>query len=198
MNIAVFLSGHGSNFESIAAAIERGDLNASIVLVASNRSNARGLQTAKEMELHTAVFDRKKFSEGKDFADYMLKVLHEHKTDYIVLAGYLRKIPPRVVRVYRNRITNIHPALLPKFGGQGMYGMNVHNAVIESGDKETGVTVHFVDEIYDHGEIIDQVRVPVPDDSTPESLAAMVLKHEHRFYPQVLQCLSDEFHKDQT
>lgn len=186
-NISIFLSGSGSNFKAISSAIEDGRLSAKIVLVASNTDDATGLQYAEKAGFKTAVFDRKAYQDGNLFAEYMLKVLNEHETDFIILAGYLRKIPPRVLKVFHNHTINIHPALLPLFGGKGMYGMNVHRAVIESGAVESGVTIHYVNEEYDEGEIIDQARVPVFPGDTPEELAARVLKVEHRFYSEVLQ-----------
>ena len=192
MNLAIFLSGSGSNFIAIASAIESGELNARISLVGSNRPDAKGLEIASRMNILTAVFDRAEFSNGKEFADYMLTTLDKYAVEFIVLAGYMRKIPPIIVKKYRRRIVNIHPALLPQFGGKGMYGMNVHRAVVESGVKESGVTIHYVDEIYDHGEIIDQTRVPVLSGDTPELLAARILEVEHQFYPKVLQRLINE------
>ncbi len=190
MNIAVFLSGTGSNFESIASAIERKELEATVTLVASNKPDAGGLDKARRMRITTAVFNRKEFVDGESFADFVQMQLDDCNVDLIVLAGYLRKIPPKVIRVYQNRIVNIHPALLPDFGGKGMYGMNVHRAVIESGVKETGVTVHYVDEKYDHGDIIAQRKIHVLPEDTPTSIAARVLEVEHQFYPIVLQRLA--------
>jgi len=186
-NISIFLSGRGSSFEAMSSAIDEGRLDANIVLVASNKENSVGLNIAERMGFKTAVFDRKAYQDGKLFADDMLKVLNEHETDFIILAGYLRKIPPRVLRAFHNRTTNIHPALLPDFGGKGMYGMNVHQAVIKSGAVESGVTIHYVNEEYDEGEIIDQTRIPVLPGESPHELAARVLKVEHRFYSEVLQ-----------
>ncbi len=194
MNLSIFLSGTGSNFKAIAAAIERGELEARIVLVASNKTDAPGLEAARGMGLSTAIFDRSTFPDGASFAAYMLSTLEEHKVDFIALAGYMRKIPSRVINAYRNRIINIHPALLPRFGGKGMYGLSVHRAVLDAGVSESGVTIHCVDEIYDHGEIIAQRKVPVLPEDTPEELAARVLKVEHQFYPEVLQRLANEFH----
>lgn len=196
MNIAILLSGRGSNFEAIAAAIKRGELSARIRFVGSNKSDTQGLQTAKEMGIPTVVFNRSEFEDGERFADFMLEKLGEFEIDLIALAGYLRKIPSRVVNRYRQRIVNVHPALLPKYGGKGMYGMNVHRLVIESGDAETGVTVHYVDDIYDNGKIIAQRKVPVNPGDTPEKLAARVLKVEHQFYPEVLQEIADNFKKN--
>jgi len=193
VNIAIFLSGGGSNFKAIAESIERCELPAKIVLVASNTPDTKGLVYAREKDLPVAVFKRDEWLDGKSFAEYMMKTLTDHNVNFIVLAGYLRKLPPGVVRAYKKRIVNIHPALLPDFGGKGMYGMNVHRAVIEAGVPKSGVTIHYVDEEYDTGSIIDQERVPVFTDDTPETLAARVLKVEHRFYPEVLRKLSEEF-----
>lgn len=148
------------------------------------------------MGIPTVVFNRSEFEDGERFADFMLEKLGEFEIDLIALAGYLRKIPSRVVNRYRQRIVNVHPALLPKYGGKGMYGMNVHRLVIESGDAETGVTVHYVDDIYDNGKIIAQRKVPVNPGDTPEKLAARVLKVEHQFYPEVLQEIADNFKKN--
>jgi phosphoribosylglycinamide formyltransferase-1 len=195
MNLAIFLSGTGTNFKAIAAAVGNGDIPARITLVASNKPDAPGLEAAKMMGLNTIIFQREEFPDGSSFAEYMLEVLKHHDVQLIVLAGYLRMIPPLVVRIFRKRIINIHPALLPDFGGKGMYGMNVHRAVIGSGVEETGVTVHYVDEKYDHGEIIAQQRVPVMLGDTPETLAARVLKVEHEFYPQVIMRLVEDLNR---
>ncbi|MDP8228671.1 MAG: phosphoribosylglycinamide formyltransferase [Candidatus Electryoneaceae bacterium] len=195
INLAIFLSGGGSNFKAIAHAIESGELDARIVLIAGNRADAKGLEIAGQMNIPTAVFNRAEFDKGSQFANYMLSTLKKYSVDLIVLAGYLRKIPPIVVRKYRKRILNIHPALLPQFGGKGMYGMNVHRAVIESGVKESGVSIHYVDEIYDHGEIIGQLRIPVLPDDTPEQLATRILEVEHQFYPKVLKQIVNEYQR---
>ena len=189
MNLAIFLSGTGTNFKAIAAAIGNGYIPARITLVASNKPDAPGLEAARELGFNTIIFQREEFPDGCSFAEYILEALNRYEVQLIVLAGYLRKIPPRVVRVFKKRIINVHPALLPDFGGKGMYGMNVHRAVIGSGVKETGVTVFYVDEEYDRGEIIAQRKVPVMPDDTPEMLAARVLKVEHELYPQVIKQL---------
>ena len=193
MNLAVFLSGTGTNFTAIAEAANEGRIPVIITLVAGNKPDAPGLQKARDMNIPTALFVRPDFPDGKSFANYMLSVLRKYDVDFIALAGYMRKIPPRVIRAYRNRIVNIHPALLPRFGGKGMYGITVHLAVIEAGVTETGVTVHYVDEEYDRGEIIEQRRVPVLPDDTPETLAARVLKVEHELYPEVIGKLAENF-----
>ncbi len=195
MKLAILLSGRGSNFLSISKAIKNGKLNAEIVLVASNKADAKGLQKAMNMGYNTQVFDRSKFVEGREFANFILEEFDRYRVEYVVLAGYLRKIPPRVIKSYHNKIINIHPALLPKFGGKGMYGLNVHQSVLEARETHTGVTVHFVDDKYDHGEIIMQKSIPVFDDDTPEKLSTRVLKLEHSFYPEVLESISKQKYK---
>ena len=190
MNLAVYLSGTGSNFKSIAASIVAGRLPARIALVVSNKADAAGLAAAREMTLPTAVFDRDTYLNGDAFADAMMVALKSNDVDFIVLAGYMRKLPPRVVRSFAGSIVNIHPALLPRFGGKGMYGMNVHQAVIDAGEIEGGVTIHYVDEMYDHGDIIAQRRVPVLAGDTAESLRDRVLEQEHIIYSEVLRRLA--------
>jgi phosphoribosylglycinamide formyltransferase-1 len=187
LNIAIFLSGRGSNFLSISDSIKSGKLNAKIVLVGSNNADAVGLQKAQESGYNTQVFNRQEFGDGKKFAKFMDDEFSKFGVEYIVLAGYLRKMPPRIIETYKDRIINIHPALLPKFGGKGMYGLHVHNSVLEAGESETGVTIHFVDNKYDNGNIIAQKSIPVLTDDTPETLSARVLELEHSFYPEVLQ-----------
>lgn len=187
MNLAVFLSGRGSDFKAILDATRSGKLNARVVLVISNNPDAGGLKIADASGIPTAVFDRSQYADGAEFGGEMLAALREKRVELIALAGYLRKIPPTVIRAYPRRILNIHPALLPKFGGKGMFGLNVHQAVIAAGETESGVTIHLVDEVYDHGEIVAQSRIPVRSDDTAESLASRVLDLEHSFYPEVLQ-----------
>ncbi|UCG60894.1 MAG: phosphoribosylglycinamide formyltransferase, partial [Candidatus Zixiibacteriota bacterium] len=151
--------------------------------------DAYGLERAANANIDTFVFKSKKFATPEDAGKALLDKLKEYKIDYIALAGYLRLLPGVVVREYHNRIVNIHPALLPKYGGKGMYGHFVHEAVIASGDKESGVSVHIVDEIYDHGKVLEQIRVPVLPDDTPDTLAARVLEQEHKIYARVLEKL---------
>lgn len=187
MNIAVFASGRGSNLMAIINAIKEGKLNAKIALVISNNPNAGALEIAMVNGIDALHISRKQFDSDEKYVE---KLLHELKTrniELIVLAGYMKKIPPEIIREYQNKILNIHPALLPAFGGPGMYGMNVHKAVIDYGVKITGVTVHIVDEEYDHGPIVMQKAVEVRQDDTPETLAERVLKVEHEIYPQVIK-----------
>lgn len=192
LRLAVFISGRGTNLEAILNAINTGSLDAEVVLIASNNADAGGLRIAEDNDIPVIITDRNTFSDGTEFAEYILNALNNHQVELIVLAGYLRKMPPAVVRVFHNRIVNIHPALLPKFGGKGMFGLNVHSAVIDAGEIETGVTIHYVNEIYDGGDIIAQRKISVMHNDTPETLAARVLQVEHKFYPEVLQQLVEK------
>lgn len=187
--IAVFLSGSGSNLQALIDASKSGKLSGTIEWVVSNKAKAFGLERARNEQIETFVYKLKNYINKDAAADDLLIKLLERKIDYIALAGYLKLLPHTVINAYRHRIVNIHPALLPKYGGKGMYGHHVHEAVIASGDTESGPTIHLVDEIYDHGQILEQAKVPVLPGDTPESLAARVLKEEHTLYPKVLNKL---------
>jgi formyltetrahydrofolate-dependent phosphoribosylglycinamide formyltransferase len=176
MRIAVAISGRGSNLEALLRALQPG-APGEIVLVVSDRAAAPGLAHAQSREIPTAVLP-----EPADAAGW-LDLLREYHIDLLVLAGYLRLVPAPVVAAYRGRIINTHPSLLPAFGGKGMYGERVHQAVLESGARETGVTIHLVDEVYDRGAVLAQSRIPVLRDDTAERLAARVLEVEHRLLP---------------
>jgi phosphoribosylglycinamide formyltransferase-1 len=192
MNIGVFASGRGSNFQAILNAIQRGSLPARVTLLLSNKSDAGALEVARSNGIPTIHLSQQQFSDEASFAARMLEVLKEHDIDLIALAGYLKKVPVSVVRAYRNRILNIHPALLPSFGGAGMYGHHVHEAVLASGAKLSGATVHIVDEEYDRGPIVIQRAVPVEPNDTPETLAARVLTIEHEIYPEALKAFAEK------
>ena len=191
MNIAVFASGRGSNFQAILNAIDAGFLPAKIVVLISNQSDAGAMKIACAHNIPTQHISQKMFSSEEALADAMLEVLKEHHTEFIALSGYLKKIPVQVIRQYRNRIVNIHPALLPSFGGEGMYGHRVHEAVLGSGEKISGATVHLVDEEYDRGPIVLQKSVDIVPNDTPDSLAAKVLKIEHEIFPLVLKAFAE-------
>jgi phosphoribosylglycinamide formyltransferase-1 len=191
MNIAVFASGRGSNFQAILNAIDTGFLPARIVVLISNKSDAGAMEIARAHNISTQHLSQKMFPSEEALADAMLDVLEENHAEFITLAGYLKKIPAQVIRQYRNRIVNIHPALLPSFGGEGMYGHRVHEAVIASGEKVSGATVHLVDEDYDRGPIVLQKTVAIAHDDTPDSLAAKVLKIEHEIFPFVLKAFAE-------
>lgn len=192
LNIAVFGSGKGSNFKAILTAIERGEIRgARIVLVLSNNPGAGILATARTHGIPATHATQKSFANEGAFVASVLETLRRHEVNFIVLAGYMKHLPRDIVAGYRNRIINIHPALLPKFGGKGMYGMHVHEAVIAAGEEYSGATVHFVDEEYDHGAIVLQKRVPVAPDDTPETLAARVLALEHELYPEAVRLFAE-------
>jgi formyltetrahydrofolate-dependent phosphoribosylglycinamide formyltransferase len=179
MRIAVAISGRGSNLEALLRALPDGG-PASIDLVLSNRAAAGGLDLARRHGVPTVVL-----ADPAD-ADAWLGPLAQARVDLLVLAGYLKLVPAGVVQRYRGRILNIHPALLPAFGGPGMYGRRVHEAVLAAGARESGATVHLVDEVYDRGQILAQARVPVLPSDTPETLAERVLAVEHRLLPAVV------------
>jgi formyltetrahydrofolate-dependent phosphoribosylglycinamide formyltransferase len=191
MNIGVFASGRGSNFQAILSAIERGILPARVTVLLSNKIDAGAFEVAHAHTLPTVHLGQKQFADEASYAAAMLEVLKSHNVDFLALAGYLKKIPTFVVREFRDRILNIHPALLPSFGGQGMYGHHVHEAVLAAGVKLSGATVHLVDEEYDRGPIVLQKTVLVDEFDTPETLAAKVLKVEHEIYPLALKAFAE-------
>ena len=191
MNIAVFASGRGSNFNAILHAIHEGTLPARVVLLISNKSDAGALEYARANGIPAVHLSTQQFPSEDAYVDRLLALLREHGADFIALAGYLKKIPARVIVQFRNRIVNIHPALLPKFGGPGMYGIHVHKAVLAAGETTTGATVHVVDEEYDRGAIVLQRTVNVLPDDTPETLAARVLTIEHQLYPEALKAFAE-------
>ncbi len=187
LSIAVFGSGAGSNFRAILTAIQQGNIPAArISLVISNNSGAGILGIARANALPAIHLSQKQFPDERSFADTVLATLRDHGVNFIALAGYMKRVPPAVVAAYRDRIINIHPALLPRFGGAGMFGMRVHEAVLASGEKTSGATVHYVDEEYDHGRMVLQLTVPVLPGDTPESLASRVLAAEHELYPAAI------------
>ena len=184
--LAVLASGRGSNLQAIIDHFETlsRERIAKIVLVASNRADSPALIRAATASIDIASFD------AADEGDQLLEILRRARVDLVILAGYLKRIPPKVVREYSGRILNIHPALLPDFGGEGMYGARVHEAVVASGAKESGVTVHIVNDEYDRGPIVAQWRVPVEADDTAETLASRVLSVEHVVYPRVIEMVA--------
>ena len=187
MRLAVFASGGGTNFQAILDAINRGTLPAKPVCCVSNAPDAGALDRAERADVPTAVVPPSDYDDPSAFGNALLDVLAEHDVSFVALAGYMIKVPTNVVDAYRGRMTNVHPALLPAFGGQGMYGMHVHEAVLDYGAHWSGVTVHLVDEEYDHGPIVLQEPVPVYPDDTPQVLADRVKTVEHRLYPEALR-----------
>jgi phosphoribosylglycinamide formyltransferase-1 len=192
LRIAVLGSGRGSNFQAILGAIQQERIPAArICLVISNNSSAGILDIARASSLPAIHLSQKQYPSEGQLVDALLSLLRQHDINLIVLAGYMKRLHPRVIEAYRNRILNIHPALLPKFGGKGMYGHHVHEAVIQAGETESGATVHLVDELYDHGTIVLQRTIPVAPEDTPESLAAKVLHIEHEIYPEALRLIAE-------
>lgn len=187
--VAVFVSGRGSDLQALIDASKDGRLEARIVLVVSSSPDAYGLIRAAANRINTFVFVRKSYPSLEEADRVLLNKLKEHHIGYVAMAGYLKMMPAAILRAYPQRVVNIHPALLPAYGGQGMYGQRVHEAVLAHGEKESGVTVHLADEVYDHGKILEQVRVPVLPDDTPDTLAARVLDEEHKLYPIALNKL---------
>lgn len=182
LRVAVLASGGGSNLQALLDAAGDTEARFSVVLVLSNRADAGALERAAQAGVPTAVLKY----DGQE-EDRMLSLLGDSRADLVVLAGYLKLVPPAVVSAYSGRMVNIHPALLPAFGGPGMYGRRVHEAVLGSGARVSGPTVHLVDEVFDHGRILAQWPVPVARDDTPETLAARVLEAEHRLLPAVVR-----------
>jgi phosphoribosylglycinamide formyltransferase-1 len=177
-------SGRGSNFRALGEHLRSLiDPPAEVVLCISNNPAPGAFEYAREQGIATRQLTPRMFATDDEYSRALLQLLQEFGVDLIVLAGYMRKLPAAVVEAYTERILNIHPALLPDFGGPGMYGMRVHEAVLASGRTESGATVHLVDAEYDTGRIIAQERIPIPPGTTADELAALVLSVEHRLYP---------------
>lgn len=184
LNIAIFASGSGSNARKIMEHFQSSGVG-KVVLVVCNRKNAGVIGIAAEFGVPVQLIDRNLFYESARLLD----VLKNYGTDFIALAGFLWLIPGYLIKAYPDRIVNIHPALLPRYGGQGMYGHHVHEAVKAAGDQESGPTIHFVNEHYDEGDIIFQASCKLSPADTPEDIARKVLTLEHEHYPRVIERL---------
>ncbi len=180
--IAIFASGGGSNAEAIARHIQSID-GIEIALICTNNPSAGVIDRAKRLGIPCEVLHKTQYRDGA----FMQQLMEANTIDLIVLAGYLKLIPSAFTRHYDHRIVNIHPALLPAYGGKGMYGMNVHKAVISSGEKASGMTIHYVNEVYDEGEIIFQAQLLVEKGWSPEDLQQAVLKLEHKYFPTIVE-----------
>jgi len=191
MNVAVFISGGGTNLQAIIDAIKENKINGKIKLVFSNRKNAYGLIRAQNESIDTFYLNRKKFFSDEEYDERILEELERKNIDLIVLAGYLNILSSKLVSKYSNRIINIHPSLIPSFCGDGFYGENVHKAVIKSGVKFTGATTHFVDENVDTGAIILQDVVPVLINDDFETVAKRVLEIEHKILVKTVKAFCD-------
>ena len=188
LRIGALASGGGSNLQAIIDAVADGRLDAEIVLTISNNSRSTALKRARDAGIPA------KHISGATHPDpdaAIADALANRGVELVALAGYMKKLGPRALGRFPNRVVNIHPSLLPKFGGRGMYGGRVHAAVLAAGERETGVTVHLANGEYDRGPIIAQSRLPVFADDTPETLAARVLEREHVFYPEILRRIAD-------
>ena len=192
LRLAVFASGGGSNLGALLDAIRAGTVDAAVTVVVTDRGGIGAIDRAIAAGIDVRTVAPSAYPSERELADALLSVLRAARAEAVVLAGYLRRIPAAVVSAYDGRIVNVHPALLPAFGGAGMYGRHVHAAVLASGARESGCTVHLVDAEYDRGPILAQVRVPVMDGDTPETLAARVLAEEHRLLPAVVATLARE------
>lgn len=182
-NIAVFVSGNGTNLQCIADFFQNDD-NVNIVCVVCNNPAAYAVQRAEKMNIPVIMVDKKTLND-----ESFVKLLQDKGVDFIVLAGFLLLIPASLVKAYPNKIVNIHPALLPKYGGKGFYGEHVHEAVVAAHEPVSGITIHYVNEKYDSGDIIFQAQVPLADDETPDSLAAKIHQLEYEHFPVIIKSL---------
>ena len=189
--IAVFVSGGGSNFIAIHRQIIQGNILGKIVMVFSNNPNCGAIKFAEENSIPIFIINAARYPNAHTRDEFLLETCLKAEIDLICLAGFMKMLPQNIVKQYECRILNIHPGLLPEFGGKGFYGTRVHEAVINTGKRESGATVHFVDEIYDHGPIILQKKVEVMETDTPESLAERVLKLEHELFPEVVKAFCE-------
>jgi formyltetrahydrofolate-dependent phosphoribosylglycinamide formyltransferase len=180
--LAIFASGKGSNAEKIIEYFANHD-NIHISLIVSNKQQAGVLEIAHRNKITTLLIEKKKFMESDEY----VQLIKNQGITHIVLAGFLLKVPDNLINAFYNKIVNIHPALLPAYGGKGMYGEHVHQAVIQSGEKESGITIHLVDEEYDHGKTLFQAKVAVDRNDTPDSLAEKIHQLEHQHYPSVIE-----------
>jgi phosphoribosylglycinamide formyltransferase-1 len=183
--IAIFASGAGSNAEKI---INYSATDYQVVLIACNKPGAGVISIAEKNNIPCVIIEKEEFFRGNAYVN----VLTTAAVDFIVLAGFLWKIPSKLIQAYPNKIVNIHPALLPKYGGKGMYGQHVHEAVIENRETESGITIHWVDEQYDHGSIILQAKCPVLKDDTAQTLAQRIHVLEHEHFPKVVAELASK------
>ena len=186
MKIAIFASGSGSNAENIAKYFEGSETE--IALILTNKSNAFVLERAKKLEIESVVFDRDQFYQSEE----VVNLLQKHNIDLIVLAGFLWLVPNNLIKAFPNQIINIHPALLPNYGGKGMYGNYVHQAVFNNKENETGITIHYVNEAYDEGAIIAQYKTKLDENDTPKTIAEKVHELEYEYFPKEIEKIALE------
>lgn len=191
INLGFLVSHGGSNMQSIIEACNNGELNATPCVVISNNSKSQALHRAKNENIPHYHRSSKTHPDFEELDEEISEIMNKYNVDIVILVGYMKKLGQKTLKQYKGKILNIHPSLLPKFGGKGMYGNYVHEAVLESGDKVTGVTIHVVDENYDTGTIINQCKVSVLCDDTVETLKDRVLKREHTFFVETLNLISE-------
>lgn len=189
--LGILVSGRGSNMLAIMDACDQGKLSATVEVVVSNNRDSAALIAAQDRDIATVHLSSQTHAEPEQLDIAMEQALSKHQVDMVVLAGFMKKIGDKTLSTFKGRILNIHPSLLPKFGGKGMYGLHVHEAVISAGEKQTGVTIHLVNGDYDEGAILAQRALEVDDADTPELLAARVLKLEHVLYAETIQKIID-------
>ena len=190
VNIAIFASGSGSNAENIARYFESRDKD-KVTLILTDNPEAGVIERARKLQIPILVFKKEQLNQG-----FVLSVLHQQEIDFIVLAGFLKLIPSNLIHSFPKRIINIHPALLPKYGGKGMYGQKVHQAVKDAQETETGITIHYVNEEYDDGDIIFQVKEAIRPKDSVQEIEKKVHKLEYMYYPEVIEDLLDELRED--
>jgi phosphoribosylglycinamide formyltransferase 1 len=181
-NIAIFASGAGSNAKVIIEAAQKNNVHYKVALIVCNKPNAGVLQIAADNNIPTLLIEKDTFFNN----DIYLYLLQQHKIDYIVLAGFLWKVPVYLINAFANKIINIHPALLPKYGGKGMYGQYVHQAVVANKETQSGITIHLVDEVYDNGKILFQASCTVTEADTADTVAAKIHKLEHEHFYKII------------
>ncbi|MEQ8288740.1 MAG: phosphoribosylglycinamide formyltransferase [Gammaproteobacteria bacterium] len=190
-NLGILVSGRGSNMRAIIDACESGRVAAEVVLVISNNADSLALQTAQEKHIATVHLSSRTHPDARELDKAMLRALQDAEVELVVLAGFMKKIGPLTLKNYKGRIINIHPSLLPDYGGKGMFGIHVHEAVLENKEQQTGVTIHLVDGEYDQGAILAQQTVPVKKGDDASTLASRVLQVEHRLYVETIQKIID-------
>jgi len=191
-NIAVFASHNGSNLQALIDSSKDNRLFAEIVLVVSSNADSGAVKRAINNKIPYLIIDYKKISSDKLRSKTILDALLNHNIDLIVLAGFVKKLGSEIIKIFENRIINTHPALLPEYGGKGMYGDNVYMAILEAGEKETGISIHMVNEEYDKGPVIAQIKLPVYKEDTVESLRERVKKKERKFLVETLNKICKE------
>ena len=189
--LGILVSGRGSNMQSIIAACESGEIEAKVKIVISNNVDAPALKFAREKSINSVHLSSRTHPDVDELDLAMLELLQNEGVDLVILAGFMKKIGPQTLNHFKGRIINIHPSLLPKYGGKGMFGLHVHQAVIDNHESETGVTIHLVDNEYDQGAILAQETVKVEEIDDSESLAKKVLQVEHRLYKEIIQKIID-------